>query len=207
MSPELILALFDGLGMFVFGLSGGLMAVRQRFDVLGIVVIAWLPAIGGGTIRDVLLDRTVFWLSDPLILTLPTLAGIAAFLVPQFWSRIRALVWIDAAGMALFAAVGASIAASAGHGLMIATLMGVITATAGGLLRDVVCNETPLLLRQEIYASAAIVGALGCAVGLREGLGALASLAMGAGLAFAIRGVGIRFGLNLPRPKVRPPEG
>jgi uncharacterized membrane protein YeiH len=201
MTPELILALYDGLGMFVFGLSGGLMAVRQRFDILGIIVIAWLPAIGGGTIRDVLLDRTVFWLDDPLILILPTLAGIAAFLVPQFWSRIRALVWIDAAGMALFAAVGASITASEGHGLMIATLMGVVTATAGGLLRDVVCNETPLLLREEIYASAAIVGALGCALGLRYGLGTFASLAIGAGLAFAIRGLGIRFKLNLPRPK------
>lgn len=195
------LSLFDALGVFVFGVSGGLMAVRQRFDVLGIIVIAWLPAIGGGTLRDLLLDQPVFWLENPNILWLPTAAGFAAYLAPRFWSRIRSLVWIDAAGLALFAVVGAAKALELGHGIAISTLMGVITATAGGLLRDVVCNETPLLLRQEIYATAAIAGGLVFVLSIQFGLPRGWALLLGAGCAFAIRAIGLIFKLNLPRPR------
>jgi len=195
------LSALDAIGVFVFGLSGGLMAARQRFDILGVIVIAWLPAIGGGTLRDLLLDQTVFWLEDPMILWLPTLAGVAAFLAPRFWSRIRSLVWVDAAGLALFAVVGAAKAIELGHGLGVATLMGVITATAGGLLRDVVCNETPLLLRQDIYATAAIIGALGFGLAFQAGLPRSVALIIGAGLCFSIRAISLIFKLNLPRPK------
>ncbi len=202
MTPDLILSLFDALGMFVFGLSGGLMAVRQRFDLLGVIIIAFLPAIGGGTLRDILLDQPVFWLEDVRILYIPTLAGLAAFFAPRLFSRIRILKWIDAAGLALFAVVGASKALDLGYGLGICVLMGTMTATAGGLIRDVVCNETPLLLRQDIYATAAIVGAAAFVIARTNGLGELAALSIGAALCFIVRAISLRFKLNLPLPKV-----
>lgn len=198
MSGELILNLFDWAGVFVFALSGGLMAVRQKFDILGCVIIAWLPAIGGGTLRDLLLGEPVFWLDDPISLGLATLAGIAAFFGPHFWARIKALVWIDAAGLALFAVVGASKAAALGHGLLICTLMGTMTATAGGLIRDVVCNETPLLLREEIYATAALFGAGSYYLSATAGLDEAAALALGAAIAFIIRGLSLTFDWHLP---------
>lgn len=199
MTAELILNLFDWTGVFVFALSGGLMAVRQKFDILGCIIIAWLPAIGGGTLRDLLLGQPVFWLDDPISLSLATLAGVAAFFGPHFWARIKALVWVDAMGLALFAVVGASKAASLGHGFMICTLMGAMTATAGGLLRDVVCNEAPLLLREEIYATAAIIGAASFYIALKCGLSEGLSLTLGALTVFIIRGLSLKFKLNLPR--------
>lgn len=199
MTPELILALFDGLGIFVFGLSGVLMAVRQKFDLLGVIAIAFLPAIGGGTLRDLLLDQPVFWLTETHNLILPTLAGILAFLSPDRLARIRSLKWIDAGGLALFAVVGASKAMELGYGFGICVLMGTITATAGGVIRDVVCNETPLLLRQDIYATAAILGAAAYFASRSFGLSGLAALSIGAGLCFIVRALSIRFGWNMPR--------
>lgn len=207
MTGELILNLFDWTGVFVFALSGGLMAVRQKFDVLGIIIIAWLPAIGGGTLRDLLLDQPVFWLDDPIALSLATLAGIAAFFGPHFWARIKALVWIDAMGLALFAVVGASKAASLGHGFLICTLMGAMTATAGGLIRDVVCNETPLLLRKEVYATAAIFGAASFYLAYKSGVTEGWALAIGAAIAFVIRGLSLKFNLNLPRSDFKKQNG
>jgi len=198
MSPELILSLFDGLGIFVFGLSGGLMAVRQKFDLLGVIAIAFLPAIGGGTLRDLLLDQPVFWLTDTYILWLPTLAGILAFISPDRLSRIKSLKWIDAGGLALFAVVGASKAMELGYDFGICVLMGTMTATAGGVIRDVVCNETPLLLRQDIYATAAILGAAVFFIATTLGLGELAALSLGAGVCFIVRALSLHFGWNLP---------
>jgi len=200
MTPELILSLFDGLGIFVFGLSGGLMAVRQKFDLLGVIAIAFLPAIGGGTLRDLLLDQPVFWLTDTYILWLPTLAGILAFILPDRLSRIRSLKWIDAGGLALFAVVGASKAMGLGFDFGICVLMGTITATAGGVIRDVVCNETPLLLRQDIYATAAILGAATFFLATVLGLGELAALSLGASVCFVVRALSLHFGWNLPAP-------
>ena len=198
MSPELILSLFDGVGIFVFGLSGGLMAVRQKFDLLGVIAIAFLPAIGGGTLRDILLDQPVFWLTDTYILWLPTLAGILAFISPDRLSRIRSLKWIDAGGLALFAVVGTSKAMELGYDFGICVLMGTITATAGGVIRDVVCNETPLLLRQDIYATAAIVGAASFFTMRTLGLHDLTCLSLGAGVCFIVRALSLHFGWNLP---------
>ena len=207
MNGEFIINLFDWAGVFVFALSGGLMAVRQKFDILGCIIIAWLPAIGGGTLRDLLLDQPVFWLDDPFSLGLATLAGIAAFFGPHFWARIRALVWIDAMGLALFAVVGAAKAAELGYGLLICILMGTITATAGGLIRDVVCNELPLLLRKEIYATAAIFGAGSFYLALKYGLTEGIALAIGAAIAFTIRGLSLKFDLNLPSSDFEKQDG
>ena len=201
MSPELVLAFFDGLGIFVFGLSGGLMAVRREFDILGVIIISFLPAIGGGTLRDLLLGQPVFWLTDTYILWLPTLAGILAFISPDRLSRLQSLKWIDAAGLALFAVVGTSKAMELGYDASICILMGTITAAAGGVIRDVVCNVAPLLLRQDIYATPAIIGAAIFFITKSMGFSDVVSLSLGAIMCFTIRVTALHFGWNLPITK------
>ncbi|RKQ69157.1 putative membrane protein YeiH [Litorimonas taeanensis] len=201
MTSAYFLDLFDWVGVFVFAVSGGLIAVRQRMDIFGVVVIALLPAIGGGTLRDVLLGQPVFWLSDQISLLIATGAGFAAFLAPRFWTKFKSLRWLDSAGLALFAVVGASKAYSLGYGFVICTIMGTITATAGGLLRDVVCNETPMLLKSDIYATAAFSGAAAYVISKAQGGSELLSLSLGAGLVFLLRAVTILYKLNLPTSK------
>lgn len=199
MDAGLALSLLDHAGVFAFALSGGLTAVRHRLDIFGVIVIALLTAVGGGTLRDLLLDQPVFWLDDQVSLMLASGAGIAAFLVPGFWSRLRSLVWIDAVGLSLFTVVGASKALQLDHGFLVVVIMGTMTATAGGLIRDVVCNETPLLLRQDVYATAALAGAATfwtCSV---AGASEATSLAAGALTAFAIRAAAIRLRISLPQ--------
>jgi len=121
-----------------------------------------------------------------------------AFVSPDRLSRIRSLKWIDAGGLALFAVVGASKAMELGYDFGICVLMGTMTATAGGVIRDVVCNETPLLLRQDIYATAAILGAAAFFVARTLGLDDLSSLTLGAGICFIVRALSLHFGWNLP---------
>lgn len=202
MELPLLLTLADRIGVFVFALSGGLAAVRQRMDLFGVVALAFLPAIGGGTLRDVILDAPVFWLTDTLVLGLAALGGLAAFFLHRVIEAFRPLRWADAAGMALFAVAGAAKAADLGQPFVIVLIMGVMTATAGGLLRDVVANLDPLLLREDIYATAALLGASVYATlhfaGVDEGLAFAAGLAAG----FGLRALAIVFGLSLPKPRV-----
>lgn len=201
MTSAFFFDLFDWMGVFVFALSGGLIAIRQKMDIFGVIVISMLPAIGGGTLRDILLAQPVFWLDDQISLLIAAGAGVAAFLAPRFWTKFRSLRWLDSAGLALFAVVGASKAYSLDYGLLICAIMGMITATAGGLLRDVVCNETPMLLKADIYATAAFAGAVVYFFSKEQGLSELISLSLGAGLVFTLRAVTILYKLNLPTSK------
>ena len=151
--------LADAIGVFVFALSGGLAASRQKMDLFGMGVVALLPAIGGGTLRDLLLNRQVFWLEEPHLVLIALVAGGISYLVGERIARFKTLLWFDAAGMAMFAATGAAISYQAGYGPVIVVMMGTMTASFGGLLRDIVCNEIPLILREDIYATAALIGA------------------------------------------------
>lgn len=201
MTSALIFDLFDWMGVFVFALSGGLIAIRQKMDIFGVVIIALLPAIGGGTLRDILLGQPVFWLEDQMSLLIAASAGVAAFLSPKFWTKLRSLRWLDSAGLALFAVVGASKTYSLDYNLLICAIMGMITATAGGLLRDVVCNETPMLLKADIYATAAFGGAVLYVLAREQGQSELISLSIGAALVFSLRAITIIYKLNLPTSK------
>ncbi len=138
--------LADYLGVFVFAISGGLVAIRHNMDLFGILVISLLPAIGGSTLRDMLLDVPVFWLNDPWVVYIALLGGLAA-IIYKSWTQMKLLVWADAFGLALFAMIGTSKAFSLGHGFLASVMMGTITATAGGLIRDIVCSASPLLLK------------------------------------------------------------
>jgi len=202
MSPELLLSLADRIGVFVFAISGGVLAVRKQMDFLGVIVLAFLPAIGGGTLRDIILDEPVFWLNDTVTLLLAVAGGLAAFFFYRFVSRFRALRWPDAVGMSLFAVSGAAKAMALGHGFLVVLIMGAMTASAGGLLRDVVANEEPLVLKDgELYATCAIAGSLVYFGAVSLGLGETIAFAGGMTTAFILRASAILFGLSLPRAK------
>jgi len=151
----------DLIGVGVFGISGALAAGRKSLDLLGVVVIAIVTAIGGGTLRDLLLDRKVFWLAEGSHLVVIIAASLFTVLYVRFREPPhKALQVADALGLALFTLSGAQIAQDAGHGGLIAVVMGTITGVFGGVLRDVLCAEIPMILRRgNIYATAAIAGA------------------------------------------------
>ncbi|MEM9232676.1 MAG: trimeric intracellular cation channel family protein [Pseudomonadota bacterium] len=179
--------LLDAIGVFVFALSGGLAASRQKMDFFGIGVVALLPAIGGGTLRDLLLDREVFWLQEPRSILVALAAAGASYLIGERIARFKTLLWFDAAGMALFAVTGAAVAFEAGYGPIIVVMMGTMTASFGGLLRDIVCNEIPLILREDIYATAALIGAGAYRGAETFGAPDIWPLIIGFGVAFGIR--------------------
>ena len=194
--------LLDLLGVFVFAVSGALAAGRKQLDLLGVLVLATVTAIGGGTLRDLLLDRhPISWLADPTYLLV---IGAAASLT-VVWTRARRPPWYailvaDALGLALFAVMGAQIAEAAGLTSLTAVVtLGTMTGVAGGALRDVLSAEIPLVLRRgNLYASAAIAGTL--AYGLLERAGVPSSTAalVGMTIVVAVRAAAIRWRLSLP---------
>jgi uncharacterized membrane protein YeiH len=196
----------DLVGVAVFAVSGALEAARKQLDLVGFLFVAAVTGIGGGTLRDVLLDRgPVFWVHEPIYLWVTSSAAIATFFVaPHIQRRAVVLLWADALGMAVFCVLGARTALDAGAGPAVAVLMGTMTATFGGLIRDVVCTETPLLLKREIYATAAAAGAALLVAGRALGLADPLATVLGLATAFAIRAVALAFGLSLPIYRPRP---
>ena len=194
------------LGLFVFAVSGALTALRNDMDLFGVALIAFVTGVGGGTTRDVLLGVfPVWWIAEPSAVAICVAGAAAAVLLqPVLASRLKALIWADAMGLAVFAVLGAQAALMAEAPAAIAIFMGAVTATFGGVVRDVLLNEPPLILKQEIYATAALIGAgvyVGLsAIGIGAGLGApLAALAT-----FLIRAAAILF--NIPSPKYARPR-
>lgn len=152
----------DLIGVAVFAISGALAGARKGFDLFGVAVIAIVTAVGGGTIRDLLLDRhPVFWIGDPGYLWVALAATAAALTYARIWVATRkALLIADALGMAFFAIGGTQIALGTGQLPVIAVLMGMTTGVAGGMLRDLLTGEVPLIFRPgRLYATAAILGA------------------------------------------------
>ena len=150
----------DLFGVAVFALSGALMAGRYQLDPFGVIVLSAVTAIGGGTIRDIILDVPVFWVHDVSYLFTIVMTALLTILMVRQPSRIprRFLLIADAFGLALFAVLGTQKALSFDTPMAIAMVMGVITGVAGGMIRDVLCNVIPMILRQEIYATAALLG-------------------------------------------------
>ena len=182
-----------------------MVASRKCLDPVGFALIATVTGIGGGTLRDLLLGQSVFWVTQPGYVGL--CVAVAAFVyiaAPHIEYRYRLLLWADAAGLSLFCVLGARVAIETGFSSMIAIVMGLLSATFGGLIRDVLCNEIPLILRKEIYATAALIGATAYI--------ALESLAIPYNIAelggvctcFIVRAFGLNRGLSLPtyRPRV-----
>jgi uncharacterized membrane protein YeiH len=190
----------DLVGVAVFAVSGVLAARSRGLDLLGVIVIAAITAIGGGTLRDLLLNRyPIFWITDTRYLTVI----IASALLTVAYARVRpapgnALLVADAIGLALFTLSGAQVAEAAQCPAIIVVLMGTMTGVAGGVLRDVITAQVPLILRRDIYATAAIVGV--ALYLLLQAAGLQRSRAFGTGMVVvvALRLLAIRWGLQLP---------
>lgn len=202
---QTFITVLDIMGVIVFAASGALVASRKEMDLIGFGLMACLTGVGGGTLRDVLLDRPVFWIADPLAIWISlTIAVLLFFTAHLVQRRYPVLLWADAVGIALYGVMGAELAGQTGAGPLVAVVMGMMTATFGGLLRDVLCGETPLILRKEVYATAAALAAT-THVGLSL-IGVSFEISVVAGIAagFTLRALGIAKGLSLPTYKARP---
>ncbi|MFC2270633.1 MAG: trimeric intracellular cation channel family protein, partial [Porphyromonas endodontalis] len=149
----------DYLGTFAFAISGTRLAAAHRFDWFGAFVIGLVTAVGGGTIRDVMLDLPVFWMIEPSYILIATLALFVTIVLRHWLVRINNTVFIfDAIGLGLFTAVGVAKSLHAGLPWWIAPVMGTVTGSFGGILRDILINEVPLIFRNDFYAMACVIG-------------------------------------------------
>jgi uncharacterized membrane protein YeiH len=201
---DIIFAL-EMVGTAAFAISGALAASRKNMDIFGFCVLALMPAVGGGTLRDLLLDRNpVFWVANASYVIVALAAAVAVFFgIYRAGTRQRLLLWTDALGMALFAAMGTDISLQHGTGAIVAIMLGVATAVTGGIIRDIMCGEIPLVLTKEIYAIAAFVtGLVFWLVTIAGGSSDLA-LIVATIAGFAMRGLAITYNWSLPPPRVR----
>lgn len=192
----------DFFGIFVFAVSGALMAGRKSMDIFGVLVIAIITALGGGTLRDLILDRhPVTWIRDDHYILVASLGAVATVLWVRFTRPLpeAGLLVADAVGLAVFTVSGADIALGMGTPASTAIIMGVMTGVAGGVLRDVLCNEIPLIFQKEIYATACLAGALVFIVLDRSTLAREWGAALAMAAVLLIRLAAIRWRLSLPR--------
>jgi uncharacterized membrane protein YeiH len=188
----------------VSAVTGVLEAGRKPFDLFGMIVVALAAALGGGTIRDVLLDRTAFWLTDPSYLVAALAAGVATFIVVRHVRLPPDLFLVpDAIGLALFTVIGTDIALAFAVPWFPATLLGVVTGVFGGVLRDMLCNEVPLVFAGLLYGTAAWLGAIGYVGLLEAGVGAPAASFTAMAAIFAVRMAAVRWRIGLPRFEAR----
>ena len=193
------------MAVAVFAISGALMASRKQMDIFGFILLGTVTGVGGGSLRDVLLGASVFWIAAPsYAVTCIVVASLTFFVAHLAQSRFRVILWLDAVGLALFAVLGAEKALVLDAPPVIAIVMGVMSATFGGIIRDVLGGEVPLLLRREIYVTAALAGAVvhvgASAVGVPIVVAGGAAFSAGLG----IRGLALRYSWSLPAYKARP---
>ncbi|SDI89804.1 trimeric intracellular cation channel family protein [Lutimaribacter saemankumensis] len=204
----LLLAL-DYAAVLIFALTGALVASRAQLDIVGFAFLACLTAVGGGTLRDVLLDRNpVFWIAAPSFLAVAAAAAILVFFTAHLLeSRYRALLWLDACALAVAVTAGAGVALSLNQPAPIVIIMGMVTGCMGGLMRDVVVGEVPLVLKQgELYVTAAFAGALAAVTAERIGETPWITLSACAAVTLILRAGSLRFGWRLPVYRSRPPR-
>lgn len=196
----------DLLGVFVFALTGALAASRRQLDLVGFVFLAAVTGVGGGTLRDVILGATpVFWIAQPAPVVLCVVTGVIVyFLAPFVEYRYRLLLWADAIGISGYCVMGAARALHVDASPVGAVVMGVVTATFGGIIRDIITGEPSVLLRREIYVTATFVGAGLFVLGTRVGLDFWPAALLGALSAFIVRAGALTFGWTLPTYRSRP---
>ena len=201
MEPKLLpdaLVMLDYFGIGVFAVSGALAAADRKLDFVTFIFFAVVTGVGGGTIRDVLIGAPVFWVNTNATLMICICAALAVWFLS--WREIaeRAVLWFDAIGMAAYAAYGASKALTYGVSPLPAFVMGVLTACAGGIIRDVLAGEPTILLRRELYITpAALASGLFVALFV-AGLPAIVAASVAAVAGFTLRALAITRGLTLP---------
>ena len=211
--PPLLLAL-DLTGTFVFGLNGALTAVRgARLDIVGVITLGMITALGGGIIRDTLLDDLPpATFRDWRYLAVAAAGALIAFALGHRLERLAAPIMVlDAIGLSVFAVTGASKALGFGIGVFQAVILGTITAVGGGTLRDTLLRQIPSVLHNGLYAVPALVGAAITVAAIRAGVYGVPAALVAAAACFLIRVIGVRFSLNAPKPPGRrddpdPPE-
>ena len=188
-------------GDVVFAISGALTAARYKMDVLGFVLIGTITGIGGGTIRDLLLGRTVWWIQNPAELVLCMVAALATFFfITSDDRRHREMVWADALGLAAFGVVGCHVALAFGVPFVVAVFMGMVTATGGGLIRDVLTKTQPMILSGQLYATAALLGSLSYASLKYLGVPEIVAQLVAFLAAFLLRASAIVFNIRMGPP-------
>lgn len=197
---ENLQALVDLLGTIAFAISGVLVAMEKRLDAFGVLIIAGVTAIGGGTLRDLLIgNMPVGWISEPRYFTVIGITALLAIIFHRWLIYLRkSLFLFDTIGIGLFTLVGVEKGIEANLSPEICVLLGTMTACFGGVIRDILCNEIPVIFRKEIYATACVAGGIFYFVALR--LGALDTFAYvgGIGLIILIRILAVRFHIRLP---------
>lgn len=201
-----LIVVLDLLGVAVFAVTGALVASRKQMDIVGFALLATVTGIGGGTLRDLILGvQPVFWVREPFYVVVCVVVAVVVFFtahIPE--SRYRLLLWLDALGLSFFCVVGADKALDADAGWFIAVVMGVITATFGGIVRDVLGGEVPIILRKEIYATAALAGAAVFVAAFVLGAPGILAAFTGFAVCLATRGAALRRGWSLPTYRPRP---
>lgn len=203
-------ALLDYGSVLIFAITGALVASRAQLDLVGFAFIACLTALGGGTIRDLLLDRNpIFWIADPTYLAVGAGAALVVFFTAHLLeSRMRALIWLDSLALAIAVSAGAGVAIGLEQSPVVVILMGMITGCMGGLMRDVVVGEVPLVLRQgELYVTAAFTGAASAVLAVTLGLPVPLALLLCAAVTWVLRAGSLWFGWHLPVYRSTPPKG
>lgn len=204
-----VLTALDYAAVLVFALTGALAASRAQLDLIGFAFLASLTALGGGTVRDLLLDRNpVFWIADPIPLAIACTAAVLVFFTAHLLeSRQTVLTWLDALALPIAVAAGVRAATETGQSVPIILIMGITTGCFGGLLRDIVANEVPLLIRTgKLYVTAALAGGAAAvisgAVLPSEPIALIACIAT----CFTLRAGSLMYGWQMPVYKPRPPR-
>lgn len=196
----------DYAGVALFAATGALAASRKQLDLIGFLFFAIVTGTGGGTVRDIVLGRVpVFWVLNPTYVLVCCAVGIVVFFTAhRVESRYRLLIWLDAVGLSAYCVMGAAKGLAATGSPTIAIVTGTLTATFGGVLRDLLANEPSVLLRPEIYITAALVGAGIFTAANTLDLPQYSASAVGVLAAFAVRGGALHFGWTFPTYMAKP---
>ncbi len=198
--PDILLYLLDMIGIIACAVAGTLLAQHKGFDIAGCILVAMVNAIGGGTLRDMALDRhPLFWMTDLNYVLVITISSLVVQIFFHLSPKIdNMLNLFDAIGLAAFSVIGFKIALNQDLSPVIAIMMGIWTAILGGLLRDIICNELPLLLQREIYISASIAGSVTYLLLAHYGINSSLNEFIMLGVIFAVRILALRFDWHLP---------
>lgn len=200
-----VLTAIDLAAVGVFAITGALVASRKEMDVVAFVWLGVITGVGGGTVRDLLLGLPVFWVREPAYVITAIAAAIAVYFTAHLvHSRYRLLLWLDAIGLAMVTIVGTAKGLDTGVGPVNAIVMGVITASLGGIIRDLLGHEPSIILRKEIYVTAALLGALTYVTSIGLGAGRFLSVAAAFSVTLLVRGLALVYGWSLPAYRSRP---
>ncbi len=201
MNPELLLWVLYNVGISAEAMTGALAAGQRRMDLFGVLVVAAVTAFGGGTARDLLMGRyPLIWIDRPYLLLLTSLAAILMVAISRYARQLeKTFLTLDALGLVTFTIIGAQLALDFGHGAAVASLMGIVTGVAGGILRDLLCNRIPLVFKEELYASVSFAAVWLFLILEMMGTGEALSVPVTLVFGFVLRMLALQFGWKMPR--------